>query len=71
MNTRVIRVMSRSLAIVLLLVFPASITRGGDLSPSCRLSKFRVVGEIDCENTKGKSADTSALLSFMWNPPLS
>jgi len=32
--------------------------------------KFRVVGEIDGENTKGKSADTSALIGFIWNPPL-
>ena len=32
--------------------------------------KFRVVGEIDGENTKGRSADTSALLGFIWNPPL-
>jgi len=33
--------------------------------------KFRIVGEIDGENTKGKSTDTSALLGFIWNPPLS
>jgi hypothetical protein len=33
--------------------------------------KFRVVGEIDGENTKGKSADASALIGFIWNPPLS
>jgi hypothetical protein len=32
--------------------------------------KFRVVGEIDGENTRGKSADTSALIGFIWNPPL-
>jgi len=32
--------------------------------------KFRVVGEIDGENTKGVSADTSALIGFIWNPPL-
>jgi len=32
--------------------------------------KFRVVGEIDGENTKGRSADTSALLGFIWNPRL-
>jgi hypothetical protein len=32
--------------------------------------KFRVVGEIDGENTKGRSADTSALIGFIWNPPL-
>jgi hypothetical protein len=31
--------------------------------------KFRVVGEIDGENTKGRSADTSALIGFIWNPP--
>jgi hypothetical protein len=30
--------------------------------------KFRVVGEIDGENTKGRSADTSALLGFIWAP---
>ena len=29
--------------------------------------KFRMVGEIDGENTKGKSTDGSALLSFIWN----
>ena len=33
--------------------------------------KFRVVGEIDGENTRGKSADTSALIGLIWNPPLS
>jgi hypothetical protein len=32
--------------------------------------KFRVVGEIDGENTRGKSADTSALIGFIWNPSL-
>jgi hypothetical protein len=30
--------------------------------------KFRVVGEIDGENTRGKSADISALLGFIWAP---
>jgi hypothetical protein len=29
---------------------------------------FRVVGEIDGENTRGKSADISALLGFIWAP---
>src|SRR5215467_12928046 len=33
--------------------------------------KFRVVGEIDGENTKGKSTDASALIGFIWNPPVS
>jgi len=33
--------------------------------------KFRIVGEIDGENTKGKSTDASALLGFIWNPPVS
>jgi hypothetical protein len=33
--------------------------------------KFRIVGEIDGENTKGKSTDASALLGFIWNPSLS
>lgn len=32
--------------------------------------KFRVVGEIDGENTRYKSADISALIGFIWNPPL-
>lgn len=32
--------------------------------------EFRVVGEIDGENTRGKSADTSALIGFIWSPPL-
>jgi hypothetical protein len=30
--------------------------------------KFRAVGEIDGENTKGRSADISALLGFIWAP---
>src|SRR5215813_9208306 len=33
--------------------------------------KFRIVGEIDGENTKGKSTDASALIGFIWNPPVS
>ena len=33
--------------------------------------KFRIVGEIDGENTKGKSIDASALIGFIWNPPVS
>ena len=35
------------------------------------LPKFRVVGEIDGENTRGKSTDASALLGFIWNPQVS
>jgi len=33
--------------------------------------KFRVVAEIDGEHTKGKTANTSALIGFIWNPPIS
>jgi hypothetical protein len=32
------------------------------------LPKFRVVGEINGENTKGSSTDASGLLGFIWNP---
>src|SRR5215467_5562704 len=31
---------------------------------------FVTWGLIDGENTRGKSADTSALIGFIWNPPL-
>ena len=33
--------------------------------------KFRMVGDIGGENTKGKSTDGSALLGFIWNPSVS
>jgi hypothetical protein len=34
------------------------------------VSKFRVVGEIDGEKTRGTSTDTSALIGFIWQPSL-
>ena len=34
------------------------------------VQEFRLVGEINGENTKSKSADTSALVGFIWKSPL-
>ncbi len=35
------------------------------------LPDFRLVGEVNGENTEGKAADSSCLLGFIWQPPSS